>query len=114
MEYDTIKDILMKKIEQELFNYKQDLIKNCTADEIIAKAYKITFKEQIKDIIDNTILGRNEMKVLLKTEHILDKLYCYWESSDGNIWEQLEDKVDEKIGKMTMEYERKKLKEKVR
>ncbi len=52
--------------------------------------------------------------MLLKTDNILGKLYDYWEHSDGSIWGLLEDKVSEKIGKMTMEYEKKKFVEKVR
>ena len=112
MNYDQLKDMLMKKIDQELFVYKQNLIKNYTPEEIIDEAYKINFKEQIRDIIDSSMLGRNEIKVLLKSENVLDKVYDYWESSDGNIWEQLEDKVNEKIENMTMEYQKRK--EKVR
>lgn len=112
MNYDQLKDMLMKKIDQELFVYKQNLIKNYTPEEIINEAYKINFKEQIRDIIDSSMLGRNEIKVLLKTENVLDKVYDYWENSDGNIWEQLEDKVNEKIENMTMEYQKRK--EKVR
>ena len=112
MNYDQLKDMLMKKIDQELFVYKQNLIKNYTPEEIIDEAYKINFKEQIRDIIDSSILGRNEIKVLLKTENVLDKVYDYWESSDGNIWEQLEDKVNEKIENMTIEFQKRK--EKVR
>ena len=112
MNYDQLKDMLMKKIDQELFVYKQNLIKDYTPEEIIDEAYKINFKEQIRDIIDSSMLGRNEIKVLLKTENILDKVYDYWESSDGNIWEQLEDKVNEKIENMTIEFQKRK--EKVR
>jgi len=112
MNYDQLKDMLMKKIDQELFVYKQNLIKNYTPEEIIDEAYKINFKEQIRDIIDSSILGRNEIKVLLKTENVLDKVYDYWENSDGNIWGLLEDKVNEKIENMTMEYQKRK--EKVR
>lgn len=86
MIYDDLKDMLMKKIDQELFNYKQNLIKNYTSEEIIQEAYKINFKEQIRDIIDSSMIGRQEIKVLLKTENIIDKLYDYWEHSDGSIW----------------------------
>lgn len=108
MEHEQLKDMLMKKIDQELFAYKQNLIKNYTPDEIIQEAYKINFKEQIRDVLDSSILDRNEIKALLKTENVLDKLYDYWENSDGNIWELLEDKVNEKIEDMTIEYEKRK------
>ena len=47
MNYDQLKDMLMKKIDQELFVYKQNLIKNYSPDEIIQEAYKINFKEHI-------------------------------------------------------------------
>lgn len=114
MDYDQLKDILMKKIDQELFNYKQNLIKNYTPEEIINEAYKINFKEQIRDSLDSSMLGRNEIKVLLKTENVLDRLYDYWEISDGNIWELLEEKVNEKIENMVVDYEKKKIREKVR
>ena len=108
MNDDQLKDMLIKKIDQELFAYKQNLIKNYTPDEIIQKAYKINFKEQIRDILDSSILDRNEIKVLLKTENVLDKVYDYWENSDGNIWGLLEDKVNEKIENMTIEYGKRK------
>ncbi len=114
MEYNQLKDILMKKIDQELFNYKQNLVKNYTPEEIIQEAYQINFKEQIRDIIDSLMVGRQEIKVLLKTDNIIGKLYDYWEWSDGNIWGLLEDKVNEKIEKMTMEYDKQKRLEKVR
>ena len=114
MEYDKLKDILMKKIDQELFNYKQKLIKNYTPEQIINEAYKINFKEQIRDILDYSFLDRHDIKALLKTENILDKLYDYWEHSDGNIWELLEDKVNEEIEHIVVDYEKKKNKENVR
>ena len=114
MSYDDLKEMLMKKIDQELFNYKQNLIKNYTPEEIIQEAYEINFKEQIRDIIDSSMLGRQEIRVLLKTDNVVGKLYDYWTHSDGNIWELLEDKVNEKIEKMTMEYDKQKRQEKVR
>lgn len=114
MSYDDLKEMLMKKIDQELFNYKQNLIKNYTPEEIIQEAYEINFKEQIRDIIDSSMIGRQEIKVLLKTDNIIGKLYDYWEHSDGSIWGLLEDKVNEKIEKMTMEYDKQKRQEKAR
>ncbi len=114
MSYDDLKEMLMKKIDQELFNYKQNLIKNYTPEEIIQEAYEINFKEQIRDIIDSSMLGRQEIRVLLKTDNVVGKLYDYWTHSDGNIWDLLEDKVNEKIEKITIEYDKQKRQEKVR
>ena len=112
MNYDDLKEMLMKKVEQEQFNYKQNLIKNYKPEEIIKEAYKINFREQIIDILDGKMLGRQEIKVLLKTDNVVEKLYDYWEHSDRNIWEQLEDNVNEKLEKMVTDYQ--KNKEKVR
>ena len=102
MNYDDLKDILMKKVDQELYNYKQNLIKNYTPEQIINEAYEINFKEQLRDILDSSMLGRQELKVLLKTDNILAELYDYWKHSNGNIWGQLEDRVEEKITKMAL------------
>ena len=108
MNYDDLKEMLMKKVEQEQFNYKQNLIKNYTPEEIIKEAYEINFREQIKDILDSKMLGRQEIKVLLKTDNVIGKLYDYWERSEGNIWEMLEDRVDEKLDKIVLEYQKNK------
>ncbi len=114
MDYDQLKDTLMKKIDQELYNYKQNLIKNYTPKEIMQNAYEINFKEQIRDILDSSMLGRTEIKVLLKTDNVVEKLYNFWESSDGNIWGLLEDKVKEKIQDITLEYDKLKIQMKER
>ena len=111
MNYEDLKDMLMKKVDQELFNYKQNLIKNKTPEEIIQEAYEINFKDQIRDILDSSMLGRTDMKVLLKTDNVIGKLYDYWVNSDGNIWERLEDRTNEKIEQLAMQYERNKGKE---
>ena len=108
MSYDDLKEMLMKKIDQELFNYKQNLIKNYTPEQIIEQAYAINFKEQIRDILDSKMLGRQEIRVLLKTDKVIEKFYNHWENSDGNIWEQLEDNVSEKLDKMVLDYHRNK------
>lgn len=111
MNYDDLKEMLMKKIDQELFNYKQNLIKNYTPEQIIEQAYEINFREQIKDILDSKMLDRQEIKVLLKTDKVIEKFYNHWENSDGNIWEQLEDNVSEKLDKIVLDYNKNKEKE---
>ena len=108
MSYYDVKNLLMNKVDRELFNYKKNLIKNYTPEEIIKEAYEITFKEQIRDILDASVLGRQEISALLKTDNVLNKLYDYWLNADGNIWEILEDKVIFKIEKMTMDYQKNK------
>lgn len=69
MNYDQIKDVLMAKIEQEFSEYKQNLVKNFTKEEIIDKSYEITFKEETVLILEGLILVRNKIKALLNTEN---------------------------------------------
>ncbi len=104
MSYDDLKEMLMKKIDQELFNYKQNLIKNYTPEEIIEQAYKINIKQQIRDIVGGIIFSKEQLQVLLKTDNLLEKLYDKYEKSDGNIWEYLEDNVGDSLGNIVKEY----------
>jgi len=104
MSYDELKEMLMKKIDQELFNYKQNLIKNYIPKEIVEQAYKINVKQQIRDIVDGIIFSKEQVQVLLKTDNLLDKLYDQYEKSDGNIWEQLEDNVEGSLENIIKEY----------
>lgn len=113
MSYEDLKEMLMKKIDQELFNYKQNLIRNYTPEQIIEQAYKINIKQQIRDIIDGIIFSKEQVQILLKTDNIVENLYERYEKSDGNIWSYLEDNVSEKLGDIVKEYN-KKNKEKVR
>jgi hypothetical protein len=65
----------MSKIEQEFSQYKQNLIKNFTPEEIIEKSYETTFKEETISILNGSVLGRNEIKALLNLEKPLEKMY---------------------------------------
>lgn len=51
MEYDKLKDVLMNKIYQEFSEYKQNLVKKFTKEEIIDKSYETTFKEETVSIL---------------------------------------------------------------
>ena len=75
MNNEQLKDILMAKIEQEFSIYKQDLIKNCTKEEIIDKSYEINFKEETLSILEGATLSFKEIKALLSTEKVLGKMY---------------------------------------
>ncbi len=91
MNYDKLKDTLMAKIEQELSKYKQNLMKNCTPKEIVEKSYETTFKEETVSIINVLMIGRNEIKALLKEDNILDKMYSKYQKRDGSMLDNLVD-----------------------
>ena len=111
MNYDELKGMIMKKVDKEIFDYKQELIKNKSPEEIIKEAYEINFKDQIRDVLDSSMLGRTEMKVLLKTDNVIGKIYDYWVQSDGYIWDKLEDRTNEKVEQLVMQYKKDKGKE---
>lgn len=91
MNYGQLKDTLIAKIEQEFYNYKQNLIKNCTPEEIIDKSYETTFKEEFVSILYGLVLGRNEIKALLSTEKPLDKIYKKYENIETSMLDNMTD-----------------------
>lgn len=114
MSYEQLKDTLISKIEHELFDYKQNLIRNCTPEKIIEQAYETMIKDYICDIILYKQFDKNEVKALLKTDNILSKLYDKYLHSECNLLDVLKDNVDDSIRDITKEYEKRKMQEKAR
>ena len=111
MTYDILKDKLMDKIEQELSDYKQNLIENKTPEEIIECSGETVLKEDIRDILDCSILGRNEIKVLLKTDNVIDKIYSKCVEKENTALDTLRDNVQDSIDNISKQYQRNKGKE---
>lgn len=112
MNYDQLKDTLIAKIEQEFSEYKQNLIKNLTPEEIIGKSYETTFKEETMSILEGAILGRNEIKALLNTEKILDKMYDKYMNVETSMLNNMTDIVRNIVDNIDKEFIKKR--EKVR
>lgn len=112
MNYDQVKDILMAKIEQEFSEYKQNLIKNFTPEEIIEKSYETTFKEETMSILQGSALGRNEIKALLNTEKVLDTMYQKYMNIETSMLDKTTDIVRDIVDDIDKEYMKKR--EKVR
>lgn len=91
MNYEQLKDTLIAKVEQELSEYKQNLMKNCTPEQIVEKSYETTFKEEIISILNCLTIGRNEIKALLKEDNALNKMYSNYEKRDGSMLDNLVD-----------------------
>ena len=111
MNYDELKNKLIDKVEQELSDYKQDLIKNKTPEEIIECSGETVLKEDIRDILDCSILGRNEIKVLLKTDNVIDKIYSKCVEKENTALDTLRDNVQDSIDDISKQYQRNKVKE---
>lgn len=91
MNYKQLKDTLIAKVEQELSEYKQNLMKNCTPEQIVEKSYETTFKEEIISILNCLTIDRNEIKALLKEDNVLNKMYSNYEKRDGSMLDNLVD-----------------------
>lgn len=114
MDYNQLKNTLIRKVEHEIFNYKQNLIKNSTLEKIVDKSYETMIKDYINEIILYSNLDKEEIKALLKTDNILDKLYNKYINSECNLLDVLKDNVQKSIEDITKEYEKMKKKQKVR
>ena len=84
----------IKIVDQELFNYKQNLIKNYTPEQIINEAYEINFKEQIRDIVEfaadvDQRLGADSYFV--KTMKLLQKIFDSPELLEEDANEKIEE-----------------------
>lgn len=107
MNYDQLKDVLIAKIEQEFSEYKQNLVKNLTPEEIIEKSYETTFKEEIMSILENSTLGRNEIKALLNTDKVLDKMYDKYMNIETSMLDTMTDIVRDIVEDIDKEYMKK-------
>jgi hypothetical protein len=107
MNYDVLKDTLMAKIEQEFNEYKQNLIKNFSPEEIIEKSYETAFKEETISILQGYILDRNEIKALLNTNKALDKMYQKYLNVETSMLGNATDIVRDIVEDMNKEFMRK-------
>lgn len=107
MNYDQLKDTLIAKVEQELSEYKQNLIKNCTPEQIVEKSYETTFKEEITSILNCLTIDRNEIKALLKEDNALNKMYSNYEKRDGSMLDSLVDITRDILEDIDKEYMKK-------
>ena len=104
------KDKLIQKLEQELKDYKA-YVKEQGVDFAIEKAYEITVKQEIIDVlVYDSELSEKQMKALLKTDKVLDECYDDWLHCDGNLKETLSFSVDESVNTITDNYKKDKIK----
>ena len=90
----------------------QDLIKKCTKEEIIDKSYEINFKEETLSILEGATLSFKEMKALLSTEKVLEKMYDKYMNIETNNLDNMRDIVQEIVEDIDKEFTKKR--EKVR
>ena len=102
---------LQEKLSVEFSNYIEEL-KQLNPDQIIKKSYETTTKESIKYLISDSFYSDDTVKILLKTDNILQIMYDGWMDNDASLSMVFEDTIDEEIDFIVEEYKEEKTKNK--
>lgn len=86
---------LYQKMEKELEDFK-DMLRDCTPDEIMSKAYEYAVKDDILYCMENTDLTDDRAKALLKITKPLDAAYQKWEHMDNHYTDLIRDAIEAK------------------
>ena len=104
---EKIKQKLYEKMEDELKNYEQELLK-MQPKEIIENAYQYTVKSEFISQIKEKNLDEDEIKSLLREKDLLSQFYEDWRNADAQLGEILSYKMDDTIETINIEdYNRK-------
>ena len=91
---------LQTKLEREFKLFKKGL-KKLPKKKIIDKAYEITSKEEIKDILINMNLHDAEKEMLFYQDDILNEFYHDWLDCDVPLGDSMQYCVEESIATLT-------------
>lgn len=103
---DSLREELIAKFEKEQKEYL-DGLKEKGVDEVIKNVYEISARQEIMDYLSYGNIAPKDVKALLKTNHILSRMYDEWLSFDGNFYEALQYPVDKEIERISDEFYRK-------
>ena len=103
---DSLREELIAKLEKEQKEYL-DGLKEKGVDEVIKNVYEISARQEIMDYLSYGNIAPKDVKALLKTNHILSRMYDEWLSFDGNFYEALQYPVDKEIERISDEFYRK-------
>ena len=98
---------LQTKLEREFKHFKKGL-KKLPKNKIIDKAYEITSKEEIKDILINMDLHDAEKEMLFYQDDILNEFYYDWFDCDVPLGDSMQYCVEESIATLTKYMSKKK------
>lgn len=103
---DSLREELIAKLEKEQKEYL-DGLKEKGVDEVIKNVYEINARQEIMDYLSYGNIAPKDVKALIKTNHILSRMYDEWLSFDGNFYEALQYPVDKEIERISDEFYRK-------
>ena len=100
---ESLREELIAKLEREQKEYI-DGLKEKGVDEVIKNVYEISARQEIMDYLSYGNIAPKDVKALLKTNHILSRMYDEWLSFDGNFYEALEYPVEKEIERISEEF----------
>ena len=100
---ESLREELIAKLEKEQKEYL-DGLKEKGVDEVIKNVYEISARQEIMDYLSYGNIAPKDVKALLKTNHILSRMYDEWLSFDGNFYEALQYPVDKEIERISDEF----------
>lgn len=101
-----IKQKLIKKLEQEIKEFKTE-IREKGVDFAIDKAYELTSKQEMIDCLQFDFnLSKTQIKALNSRECLLDELYADWLKFDGNMREHIGYSLDKSLNYITASYKK--------
>ena len=105
-ETQNLKEKFDEKIEEEFREFIIDL-KERGVEVVATSAYEIVTKEEMIDNIKERDYKNEELKILLKTDGILDECYDEWLKTNSNYNELLEYPVDKRLNIILDNYKEK-------
>lgn len=87
-------------LESEFDDFKEDIIQK-SKKEIFDRAYEITAKIEIKDLIKHMNLHRAEKEMLILQDNILDDIYQDWLKDDTPLGSSMENSIERSIDILT-------------
>ena len=100
---ESLREELIAKLEKEQKEYL-DGLKEKGVDEVIKNVYEISARQEIMDYLFYGNIAPKDVKALLKTNHILARMYDEWLSFDGNFYEALEYPIEKEIERISDEF----------
>lgn len=91
---------LQTKLEREFNHFKKGL-KKLPKSKIIDKAYELTSKEEIKDILINMDLYDAEKEMLFYQDDILNEFYHDWLDCDVPLGDSMQYCIEDSIATLT-------------
>ena len=92
---------LHKQVSQELQIFSEE-IQQRAPKEIFEAAYEITFKQDIAMALLETEYSSGEVKILLKSQHLLHEVYQEWLSMDCFQMEDIQNTITQVIKDKTI------------